>query len=321
MGTNIDTEFQRFQQTRDPEALATVFDAAAPRLLLVAMHLCRDATAAEDLVQTVFLQAIRDVEQFESPRPVMPWLLGILEHRAHDHRDRAHVTRERGSHALATVGSFVADPKPGPQSAAEDAELHNQVAKALDGVPTKYREVLTLRLVHGLRAVDIAHAQGVSPETVRTKLRRGLAMLRSSLPRGVATASLLTLLATECLRASNDLPTVRRTILRSIAGPATAVAGTLAMKWLGGVGVAAAILIGVLLAVAPPEPTLPSTRTDAQQPQPAIDASSSNTLTSQPTDSRQRVHADDATAQQGATTVLQGYVTSQPHGQERACGV
>ena len=314
MASNIDSEFRRFQRTRDPEALAVVFDAAAPRLLLVAMHLCRDAAAAEDLVQTVFLQAIRDVEQFDASRSVMPWLVGILEHRAHDRRERAHVTRERGSRALATVGSFVADPTPGPQSAAEDAELRNQVATALDSVPTKYREVLTLRLVHGLRAVDIAHAQGVSPETVRTKLRRGLAMLRSSLPRGVATASLLTLLATECLRANNGLPGMRRTVLQSIAAPSTAVASALAMKWLWGVGIATAVVIGALLTIDPPDPTLPASNGQAQLPQPAIGAASNTS--GEGTASRQLVNAPVTGSKTlPATTVLHGRVVSQQHGQ------
>jgi DNA-directed RNA polymerase specialized sigma24 family protein len=68
----LDRHFRQFQRSRDPNALAAVFDGAAPRLLLVAMHLVRDAAAAEDLVQTVFLQAMRDVDSYDSARPVLP---------------------------------------------------------------------------------------------------------------------------------------------------------------------------------------------------------------------------------------------------------
>src|SRR4249920_772810 len=81
-----DAAFARFAATRDPDALAAVFDATAPKLLLVAMHLCGDAAAAEDLVQTVFMQAIRDAGKYDAARPVLPWLLAILEHRASDLR-------------------------------------------------------------------------------------------------------------------------------------------------------------------------------------------------------------------------------------------
>ena len=43
----LDNDFRSFVRHRDPAALAAVFDAAAPRLLLVAMHLTRDSASAE----------------------------------------------------------------------------------------------------------------------------------------------------------------------------------------------------------------------------------------------------------------------------------
>lgn len=103
----IDQDLRRFQRTRSPEALAAVFDPAAPRLMLVAMHLVGDVAMAEDLVQTMFLAVLRDVDQGDASRAALPWLLGILEHRAHGwlrraYRRRAYRTRERGEGALAT---------------------------------------------------------------------------------------------------------------------------------------------------------------------------------------------------------------------------
>ena len=135
--TALDLEFLRFQRTRAPEALGAVFDGAAPRLLLVAMHLCRDAAAAEDLVQTVFLQALRDADRYDGRRPVLAWLLGILEHRAHDHRRGARRRREQGDAAGATHP----DPAPGPERLAADAEVRQQVAQALERLPADYREI------------------------------------------------------------------------------------------------------------------------------------------------------------------------------------
>lgn len=309
----IDTDFRRFQATGAPEALAAVFDAAAPRLLLVAMHLCRDAAAAEDLVQTVFLAAIKDADQFDASRPVLPWLLGILEHRAADRRNRAHVTRERGSRALQAIGDAIADPQPSPVSAAEDAELRSQVASAIESVPKQYREVLTLRLVHGLRAVDIAHAQGVSPETIRTRLRRGLGMLRSHLPRGVATSAMLTLLAAECLRASNGLPAIRGHILQTLTGPATAVASSVAAKWLWGLGIGAAILIGALFALTPPTPVAPPTASGNNAVAAATANDQTTSVLSNNTTTRELANATSQTSSdesENGTTTMHGRVVT-----------
>lgn len=52
----------------------------------MAIHLVGNATDAEDLVQTTFLEAIRGAQRFTPGRPVMPWLASILAHRAANHR-------------------------------------------------------------------------------------------------------------------------------------------------------------------------------------------------------------------------------------------
>ena len=237
----LDSSFRAYQQQRDPAALAAVFDAAAPRLLLVAMHLVRDAATAEDLVQTVFLQVLRDAGSCQPGRPVLPWLLGMLEHRAIDARRRAHVRREQGGAEAFGAARGVAAVAATPPDLAADAECRQLVSEALAGMPREYREVLTLRLVHGLAAVDIAHSLGLAPATVRMRASRGLKLLRSALPRGLATPALLAWLGAESLRANDGLQAVRAKVLAAAGG---GVAATFSGLWLGGIVVLLMIAIG-----------------------------------------------------------------------------
>ena len=67
-------DFEEFRRSGSPAALARVFDAFAPELLIVAGHLTRDLAAAEDLVQSTFLQAIESATSFDAGRRLMPWL-------------------------------------------------------------------------------------------------------------------------------------------------------------------------------------------------------------------------------------------------------
>jgi len=61
--------------------------------------------------------------------------------------------------------------------AAEAASLRQEVtlaAQALDALPARCREIVTLRGVHGLAYEEIARQLGISEQTVRVQMARGL---------------------------------------------------------------------------------------------------------------------------------------------------
>jgi RNA polymerase sigma-70 factor (ECF subfamily) len=205
-----DRDFLSFRRDGSPEALARVFDALAPRLLLLAAHLTRDATEAEDLVQTTFLHAIQGAARYDGARPVAGWLAGILSHRAVDLRRRSAV---RDAEPLDEQASAALD----PLELASDRELFERITAAIDGLGDPYREVLVLRLVHGLEPNAMAHALGRPPGTVRMQLKRGLEQLRRAMPERAALGALL-------LDPGRGLADVRAIVLKeaSVAGAATA---------------------------------------------------------------------------------------------------
>ncbi|MEM7310084.1 MAG: sigma-70 family RNA polymerase sigma factor [Planctomycetota bacterium] len=234
-----DRDFARFRDRGSAEALARVFDAVAPRLLLLAGHLTPDAAQAEDLVQTAFLHAMRDAQRYDDRRPVATWLAGILRNRAVDLRRRAAV---RGADPLADdEGSIALD----PADLVADRELFERVTDAIDGLAEPYREVLILRLVHGLEPTAIAHSLGRAPGTVRMQLKRGLERLRDVMPERSA------LLGALLIDPSRGLAGVREAVLAK-AGSASAAAagagilgGLIGMKLL--LSAAAAAALGVAL--------------------------------------------------------------------------
>ena len=175
----IQRAFSRFQKVGDPAALALVFDALAPRLLLLAAHLTRDPSQAEDLVQATFLGAIENVERWDGERSVAAWLSSILRHKAID-AQRKGAGRAPGS----LVGEVLMDST--PLQLAQESELFTQVEAAVEQLGSPYREVLLLRLLHGLEPTAIAHSLGRSPSAVRMQLKRGLERLRGVLPRNLA---------------------------------------------------------------------------------------------------------------------------------------
>ncbi|MEW6074475.1 MAG: sigma-70 family RNA polymerase sigma factor [Planctomycetota bacterium] len=175
--------FRRYRETRDPEWIAQVFDLVAPRLLRLAVHLVGRADEAEDLVQETFLAAIERADDFEASRELVPWLSGILARQARYARRRA--AREPDP---ARLRERVAR---SPLEEAEAAELTGSLAKALDRLEEPTRQVLLLRLRHGLAPAEIAHLRGESPGAVRVRVHRGMEDLRRLLPSGFASAAFL----------------------------------------------------------------------------------------------------------------------------------
>jgi RNA polymerase sigma-70 factor (ECF subfamily) len=121
---------------------------------------------AEDLVQDVFLTAMRRVGELRSPAAFGGWLAAIARRRATDFfRDGRHWT--------------VLDPQSARQRAAGDKPTEALVIlDAIRHLPEAYREPLILRLVEGMTGPEIAEQTGLTPESVRVNLCRGMKLLR-----------------------------------------------------------------------------------------------------------------------------------------------
>jgi RNA polymerase sigma-70 factor (ECF subfamily) len=121
---------------------------------------------AEDLVQDVFLSAMRQLRGLRTAAAFKGWLAAIARNRAMDYF--------RGSRDRAPLDENAPDQRP----AGGEAFLILDHIRAL---PEAYRETLILRLVEGMTGPEIAERTGLKPESVRVNLCRGMKMLREVL--------------------------------------------------------------------------------------------------------------------------------------------
>jgi len=122
----------------------------------------------DDLVQDVFLQAMRRLGSLRDSCAFGPWLAAIARNRARDHYRRGVDTVE------------LPDDLPGAPHPEGDAAA---VLAAVRRLPDAYRETLVLRLVEGMTGPEIAERTGLTPGSVRVNLHRGMQMLREALGR------------------------------------------------------------------------------------------------------------------------------------------
>ncbi|MCR9247496.1 MAG: sigma-70 family RNA polymerase sigma factor [bacterium] len=211
--------FERYRRRRDAGSLARLFDRTAPALMRLALHLCRDRHAAEDVVQQTFLTAIERADRWDRDRGLFPWLVGILTNRARLHQ-RAE-RREPDADRLSGRRSET------PADAAASRELEAAVEEAITELGDTYRPVLHLHLFHGLNAKEIGAALGRPAGSVRTQLVRALERLRRALPVGLGGATALAL-------ATTATAAVRQRVLSAFSPHLTAGAAGTASLWLGG---------------------------------------------------------------------------------------
>ena len=126
---------------------------------------------AEDLVQDVFVLALRRLKDLRDPAAFGGWISSIARNCAADfHR--------RGTKPMELIEELSADaPK---QISGLEAKA---VLKTIQGLPEAYRETLVLRLVEGMTGPEIAARTGLSHGSVRVNLHRGMELLREALQK------------------------------------------------------------------------------------------------------------------------------------------
>jgi RNA polymerase sigma-70 factor (ECF subfamily) len=153
--------------------LARLFDAEAASLTRLARFYVDDTTAAEDLVQEAFIRFARSSGRLRDQERAAAYLRSIVINLARDHNRRGFVSWRHRPPA-----------HPDAPSAAETAEERAErlaVVEALRALPRRQRDCVTLRYFYDMPVAEIAATLGLSTNTVKTHLQRGLDTLGTTL--------------------------------------------------------------------------------------------------------------------------------------------
>jgi RNA polymerase sigma-70 factor (ECF subfamily) len=165
-------------RAHDPEALREVVAAFSGRITSVVSGLLRDRDAVDDVVQETFVKAFYRIASFHGDSGLYTWLYRVAVNAAKDHMKR---TRRRPASSLdEEVAPVVAPGEPAIERL-EDRESRQRVRAAMEALPPKFRAVLVLREVEGLRYDEIAQVLAISVGTVESRLFRARKRLHDRL--------------------------------------------------------------------------------------------------------------------------------------------
>ena len=130
----------------------------------------------EDLVQDVFVRAMRQVHTLRDVNCFGGWLATVARNRANDYHRRSVELVELAEDA---PGEAAEKGRSGGAWGAWDDGA--AILGVIRGMPEAYRETLILRLVEGMTGPEIAERTGLTAGSVRVNLHRGMQMLREKL--------------------------------------------------------------------------------------------------------------------------------------------
>lgn len=149
----------------DVEAFGELYKMFAPIVHgIILARVRRDEV--DDIVQEVFLSAYKNLNSLRDPSAVGAWLAMIARNRAAEFYRSARPTEDL--------------PEDLHEKENRSSEAR-EILKAIRSLPDTYRETLVLRLVEGMTGPEIAERTGLTPESVRVNLHRGMKLLKEKL--------------------------------------------------------------------------------------------------------------------------------------------
>ena len=159
----------------DALAFGEFYDRYAGRVCALILHLLRDQTETDDVLQETFWQVWRTATSYDARRahPVA-WLLLIARSRAID------ALRRRGRNPVKALEGSLEEDQP-VASQIEAVELGDRVQGALAQLNDNQRHAIQLAFYHGLSHPEIAHRLSIPLGTAKTRIRQGMITLRNLL--------------------------------------------------------------------------------------------------------------------------------------------
>ena len=155
--------------------VARLFREEGTALVRLARLFTDDRNAAEDLVQEAFIRLHRSANRIKDIEKAAPYLRSIVLNLARDHNRRGLMSLR---HLNAMKSEDDAVPFEDVVVATADQQ---QVLDSLRELAPRQRDCLVLRFFYELTEKEIAATLGISPNSVKTHCRRGIATLSDKL--------------------------------------------------------------------------------------------------------------------------------------------
>lgn len=160
----------------EEQALAQLYERYSSIVYSVALRVLGDTSAAEDILQEVFMQLWRSPDVFDASRGSLAgWLAVITRNRAIDSLRKRRPETD--------ITDVVVSIEPDLAGSTDWSRTLERIRSVLDGMPHLQRSALEMAFFDGLTHTQIAERTGEPLGTIKTRIRAGLLTLRKAFNR------------------------------------------------------------------------------------------------------------------------------------------
>ena len=168
-----DTDLLARVQRGDDAALAVIYDRYSRVVYSVSLRVLRDASAAEDILQEVFMQIWRSPGGFLATKGSLGgWLAVVSRNRSIDSLRRKRPTEQAEEMSLPSKCDLSKE--------VERNVMADQARVIIAQLPLEQRKTLEMAFFDGLTHSEIAEMTGDPLGTVKTRIRSALGTLRKA---------------------------------------------------------------------------------------------------------------------------------------------
>jgi RNA polymerase sigma factor (sigma-70 family) len=162
----------------DPGAFAELYERTSSRLFGICLRTLRERNEAEEVLQEVFVTVWRRARDFDPSRAAATtWLITLARNKAIDRIRQRRVRAPPESVDFDTL----ADERPGPPANAEASQEYGRLRRCLEGLEPMDRHSIREAFFSGATYKELAERSQVPLGTMKSRIRRALAQLRTCL--------------------------------------------------------------------------------------------------------------------------------------------
>ncbi len=165
------------------EAFEEFFELYKGRIFSVVYRILVDPTETEDVVQEVFLKALKNIGSFNQKSSLYTWLYRIAVNTGVDFKKKFRPKGVVSIQRYDGAAEEIVYRGEGPHAAPERSEMAQILRKTMDQLSEKHKTILVLREFEELTYEEISEVLQCSKGTVESRLFRARARLREKMER------------------------------------------------------------------------------------------------------------------------------------------